>query len=358
MPEPIVAYASCWEDIDYAATYFERSAYDRILSVCSGGDNTLALLPLARERVVAVDLHAEQLHLLKLKVACLRTLQCEAAQAFLGVRDAPDRLLMYRGLRAGLPDEARRFWDAHPRHVAAGVLNAGKLDRYFDGFRRYVMPLIHGRALARELLFQKTAEAQAALYRERWDTRRWRALFQVFFARRTMGLLGRDPAKFTYAEGSLAGQLLAQSADHLSSTHALGNGFLHYLLVGGFGPYLPPYLRPERYDVIREHLGKLSTFHGPAQEAPIRNVGLFNLSNIFEYMDLATARAVGEGLRRRATPGAECFYWNMTVERDLAEVLPEGYQALHAATLGRADWGFFYRAFRHARVRQHQMDTQ
>ena len=351
MPEALVAYASCWEDIDYAVAQGSSGPYERVLSIASGGDNSLVLLPLATRELVAVDLDAGQLHLLRLKAACIRHLARERALAFLGVRESRDRSLTYRDLRRRLDAETRRFWDAHAGYVDRGVLNAGKLDRYFARFARYVMPLIHDRGLARELLREKSAVEQDRLFRERWDTPRWRALFRVFFSARVMSLLGRDPAKFRHVEASLAEELLAQSAAHLGSPAAQGNGFLHYLLVGGFGPYLPAYLRPGRYEAVREHLHKLRTFHGPAEAAPGGGFDLLNLSNVFEYMDEETFARVGRGLHARAAPGAECCYWNMMVPRDLSEALPEQFERVVAQERGRADWGFFYRAFHLDRVR-------
>ena len=352
MPEPIVAYASCWEDIDYAVAQLSGASYERVLSVASGGDNSLALLPLAGRELVAVDLHAEQLHLLRLKAACIQHLARDRTLAFLGVRESRDRGRTYRDLRRHLGEETRRFWDAHAGYVDRGVLHAGKLDRYFAQFARYVMPLVHDRALARELLREKSAAEQARLFRERWDTSRWRALFRVFFSERVMGLLGRDPVKFRHIETSLAEELLAQSAEHLGSPAAQGNGFLHYLLVGGFGPYLPAYLRPGRYEAIREHLHKLRTVHGPAEATPGGGFGLLNLSNVFEYMDAETVARVGAGLHALAAPGAECFYWNMMVARDLSEALPEAFERVVARGRGRDEWGFFYRAFHLDRVRK------
>lgn len=343
--EPLYAYASCWEDIDFAMRGFQKPMYNRTLSIASGGDNSLALLTRTEEQVLAVDLSAQQLYLLELKAASIARLSREDTLAFLGLSESNNRSEVFKKLRSYMSEDACYFWDVHRKQVAEGVLKFGKLDRYFTTFQRYILPLIHDRQLAKELLSQKTAEAQQHLYDNRWNSRRWRALFRVFFSTKIMALLGRDPQKFTHVETSLSEELFKQAGAHLSSTSAQGNGFLHYMLVGGYGEYLPWYLREGNYENVKENLHKLSTFHGSLEKVDKGNFDLFNLSNIFEYMDLNTMKTNASTLIKLGTPNAELFYWNMMVPRSLSVSVPDAFSSIEDTGIRRDDWGFFYRRF-------------
>ncbi len=329
----------------------QKPLYKRTLSIASGGDNSLALLMRTTDELLAIDMHCEQLYLLELKAKLIGQVSRLEAIAFLGLAESRQRLKLYRQLRGGLTSEARAYWDAHESYIARGVLHFGKLDRYFSIFCRRIMPLIHSREKARFLLSPKPAVAQQQFYEQRWDTWRWKALFRVFFSQRTMSLLGRDPAKFAHIETSLADQLYHQSAQHLASVHAQGNGFLHYLLVGGFGEYLPWYLRDGNYDQIATNLPKLRLFHGSLAEVVASSFELFNLSNIFEYMDLPAVEANAKVLMTLATPGAEIFYWNMMVPRSLSEQMPKEFLSLEKLEEGRGDWGLFYQRFLREQIR-------
>ena len=343
--ESLFAYASCWEDIDFAMRGLRQSTYKRTLSIASGGDNTLALLTRTEQEVLAVDLSAQQLFLLELKAACIARLTREETISFLGLSHSTIRLETFKRLRSYLSEEACYFWDIHKRQVAAGVLNFGKLDRYFATFQRFILPLIHDKSLAVQILRPKGPEAQQELYETRWNSRRWRALFNVFFSSKIMALLGRDPEKFAHIETSLSEELFKQAGAHLSSTAAQENGFLHYMLVGGFGDYLPWYLREIKYESIKENLHKLRTFHGSLAEVNSEEFDLFNLSNIFEYMDINEVKQNAQLLAKLGTPGAELFYWNMMVPRNLAELVPEAFKSIENLGIRRDDWGFFYRKF-------------
>ena len=82
----MIRYANCWEDADILLKGMDPKAGDRILSIGSGGDNSLALLSRNPECVVAVDISEPQLHLIALKKAAVKHLDYEAFLGFLGFK--------------------------------------------------------------------------------------------------------------------------------------------------------------------------------------------------------------------------------------------------------------------------------
>src|SRR5206468_225595 len=186
--------------------------------------------------------------------------------AFLGVGASGRRLATYRELRADLSTTVRAFWDAHPEAIAQGPIHAGKFERYFALFRRFVLPWVHGRATVNALCAPKSIEAQRIFYDTRWNTWRWRALFKAFFSRVVMGRLGRDPEFFSGVEGPVGGRILERTRYALTELPVATNPYLIFIVTGGFSAdALPRYLRPEHGDAIRSRLDRLHLRQGLAQ---------------------------------------------------------------------------------------------
>lgn len=322
----------------------------RILSIASAGDNSLALLAGGAE-VVAVDLSPAQLACVELRCAGFRRLSHEELVRFLGIAPCADRARTYARLRADLSAQAAVFWDAHPDWILRGIVHAGKFERYFELFRTRVLPLIHGKRAVLELLREKSRAEREAFYAERWDNRRWRWLFRLFFGRFAMGRLGRDPEFFRYVEGSVAERILARTRHALTVLPTHSNPYLRYILTGNFEGALPRYLRPENHERVRDGLARLVLVRGSVEEAAGAHAGSgfdgFNLSDVFEYLDPATCRRIYGELLFRARRGARFAYWNMLVPRRAPE--EHAARVRHLAELSREllerDLAFFYSAF-------------
>jgi S-adenosylmethionine-diacylglycerol 3-amino-3-carboxypropyl transferase len=347
-----IRYASVWEDADVlCAALAPVAPGGRLLSVCSAGDNALALLTLDPAEVVAVDLNPAQLACLELRVAAFRALDDAALLAFLGVEPMPAgsaRAATYARLRGALTPEARAFWDAHPQHVERGIVHVGRFERYLRAFRRWVLPLVHGPATMRDLRAARSVEAQRRFYDERWDTARWRLIFRLFFSRAMMGRAGRDPALFDHVEGGVGERILARTRYALSELETASNPYLAYIMTGNYPPEARPrYLRTESIPRIRARLDRLRWVRGGAETADGPFAG-FNLSDIFEYMTPDDAADVYSRLLARARPGARLVYWNMLVPRSRPErhaLRARPLPAL-AAELHRRDRAWFYSALR------------
>jgi S-adenosylmethionine-diacylglycerol 3-amino-3-carboxypropyl transferase len=201
------------------------------------------------------------------------------------------------------------------------------------------------------LLEEKTESERNEFYDRRWNNRRWRFLFKVFFSRLVMGRLGRDPEFFRYVEGSVADRILERTKYALTTLPTHANPFLTYILTGNFGLALPRYLRPEIFPGVCSGLDRLILFNGPAQEAAtVHGAGGFdgyNLSDIFEYLDAEMGERVYGGLLDHARPGARYAYWNMLVPRSCPAAHAARIQSLGALSDGlfARDQAFFYSRF-------------
>jgi S-adenosylmethionine-diacylglycerol 3-amino-3-carboxypropyl transferase len=317
-----IRYANCWEDAPVLVRGLLPLQGTRCLSIASAGDNVLSLLARGAADVVAVDLSPAQLALVDLKMAAFRCLTYEDLLGFLGVRESGSRRRLYQELRTALGSEARAFWDARQAVLEEGVIHSGRLERYFSLFRRALLPLIHTRATVESLLQARGLEERRRFYDELWDNRRWRAAVSLFFGRRAMGRLGRDPEFLRYATGPVGARILERARHALIALPTQDNPYLNYILTGRFGVAPPDYLRPEHYTAIRRGLDRVQLRRGPVEDvvaelAP-HSIDAFNLSDVAEYMDIESYHRLLERLHSVAAPGARLAYWNLLAARQRA----------------------------------------
>lgn len=343
-------YAQCWEDADLLLRALALRPDSTVLSIASGGDNTLALMATAPRAVIALDLSAAQIAMTELRVVAHRTLDYPQMLELMGVRESERRLDLYELCRPHLSSESRQYWDAHHRDIVAGVTGSGRFERYLALFGTRILPLIHPYAVRIQLLRPRSREERAAFYREVWDNRRWRLLFRLFFSRFWMGRLGRAPAFFDYAEGNIAERVMARTKHALVELDPSRNPYLQWILLGRHGPFLPFALRPENFQPIRAHLDRLEWRRQSVEQflndRPDLRFHGFNLSDIFEYLDPNATAALLERIADAGHPGARVVYWNVFAPRRRPPELAHRLASLDdlAAQLHAEDQAFFYSA--------------
>ena len=342
-----VRYAQCWEDADVLLEALKVQPGDVCLSIASAGDNSLSLLTRNPARVIAVDLNPAQLACLALRVAAYRRLEHPELLQLIGSHPSDQRDALYRRCRPDLDDETRAFWDGHPEAIAAGIGTSGKFESYFRLFGLRILPCIHGKRTRRSLIESKSKEERIRFYDETWNNLRWRLLFRVFFSRWVMGRFGRDPAFFTYVEGSVSDRILQRTRHAMTELDPFVNPYLQWIVTGRHVHALPHALREEHFDAIRNNLDRIEWRCASVETTLQDQTGgfdAFNLSDIFEYMsEPATETLLGE-LARAGRPGARLVYWNMLAPRNrpaslARQLIPEEDEAtrLHAQ-----DKAFFY----------------
>lgn len=340
-----IRYANCWEDADVLLQGLKISNGDRVLTIGSAGDNSFSLLVNDPEIVVAVDINEIQLHLIELKRAAFKSLSHEEFIQFMGFKACVNRKTLFNKVRVELPIHLQAFWSGRMDEIEGGIIYAGKFEKYFRLFKQKILPLVHTKHRIRELFVEKSDLEQAQFFEQKWNTWRWRALFRLFFSKFVMGRFGRDPQFLKEVKVKVSEFILNQAKTHLSSVNCQHNYFLKFIMTGSFGNKLPHYARPENYSKIKKNLDRLVTFHGLAEDVfkQYPRFSKFNLSNIFEYMNEAVFADVAEHLVAHAEDNARFVYWNLMVERNMSQVLPELSSDVElTADLIEKDLGFFY----------------
>lgn len=349
-----IRYSQCWEDPKLLYEGLQITPEDDVLSISSGGCNTLALLLENPRSVTAIDFNLSQNCLLELKVAALQNLDYADFIAFLGVRPIEYRWKLYQNIRTGLSPTARGYWDSQHTMIERGVLHVGRFENYLRMFRQTILPLVHTHRTIEKLLSLRTLEEQQQFYDRTWDNRRWRFLFRVFFGKLVLGRLGRDPEFFKYVQIENIGEHYLQRAKHaLTEIPIQGNFYAQHILTGAYSnlEQTHPYLVESNFQKLRENLHRLRIITGELEkfldEKPEGSFSKFNLSDIFEWMSQANYEALLRAIMRASRVGARLCYWNNLVLREHPASLDDHLQSHRelAQKLHFQDRSFVYRNF-------------
>lgn len=347
-----IRYAQLWEDADPLLLGLGEQRGGTLVSIGSAGDNALAMLLLDPARVIVADLSPAQLACLRLRVGAWRALSHAELLELLGSRPSARRGELLDKAARGLSPEDQAFWaPLKPEILAQGLGGIGKFERYFRLFRRWILPLAHGRGTVQAIFEPRSRAERARFLDERWKNARWRLLLKLFFSNFVMGRLGRDPAFFAHVEGSLSDHVARRLRHAAVDLDPRENPFLHWIFFGTHGEALPLPWRPESFDPIRERLDRLDLRAGPVEgvlEISEKADG-FNLSDVFEYMPEEAFAQIYARLLDHAAPGARLVYWNMMAPRRGGSLAGAAERIARRADLEAAgaamDKAFFYSGF-------------
>jgi len=346
-----IRYAQVWEDADLLIRALSINENDVVLSIASAGDNAFSLLAQNPKKVYTIDLSFAQIACCELRRAMYRELSYEDHLLFGGVvRDHMDRLSVFK--RLNLPADIREFWNENLDIIEKGFMTQGKFERYFNLFRKFILPFIHTKRNIQDLISPKSDSERKSFYDNVWNNFRWRMIFRLFFSRFVMGRLGRDKEFFKFVDGSVSDKILTRAKHALSVMDTSDNPYLHFILQGQYKSIFPFSLRRENYNIIRDNLDKIE-FRKISIEQFIEEydgkINAFNLSDIFEYMTQVGMDDLYESMLSKAAPDARFAYWNMLAPRKCSNCLQSKFN-VHTdedlnASLLFDDKAFFYSKF-------------
>lgn len=347
----IMRYAQCWEDADILVAALDIRPQDVCLSIASAGENTFSLLSKSPQKVIAIDMNPVQLAAVELRKYVYLHLPYESMLIFHGAKKGTkaERLEFYQVVKPYLSDETKTYWES-TNFLEVGYGSVGKFEKYFALFKDKIIPLIHSQKTIDTLFSFTNLAEQQEYYQAKWNNLRWKLLFKVFFSRKFMGLMGRDPAFFNYVKGSVADKILARTELAFNHVLARENPYLDWILHGEFRYSLPHALRAENYEAIRQNLHKLHLHLGSIEsylDSTTDTITKYNLSDIFEYMSLDMYTTLMEKLMTSSTSGGKLAYWNMLAPRNsnLSEALKGRLNQMDTRELFTKDKAFFYSQF-------------
>lgn len=315
-----IDYSQSWEDPAVLSTALSAGPEDRVLSITSGGDNSLALLIDGAGQVVSIDINPAQNYLLEFKRAAARALSYAEYTELVGVTSSSPRDALFERIQADLSPACRAWWMEHMEYVRIGVIHCGRFERFTRFFAQRVLPRIHSIRTIEQFLDCHDVEEQWNFYNDRWNTRLWRLFFGIASSRVMLKSFARQRGMFTFATRDMAGLYRGRFERLLRRTPTRGNYFLHYSLRGTYGGALPPYLTEAGYARLRALPESALAFVADdilhyLHTEPDNAFSGFNLSDIFEALSPHQHEALWNEIIRTAKPGARVTYWTNLVER-------------------------------------------
>ncbi|MFF9471590.1 DUF3419 family protein [Streptomyces roseolus] len=325
-------YSEVLEDEGPIRSWLRAGPGDTVLSIASGGDNVLNLALDGPAKVYGLDISPAQTAYCRAKSAALGGLPHDAAMRLLGVHDAPAEE------RARLLDEVlaaagTTIEDPAARELALrqGLLQIGAFEQLVGVVRAEIHKAVPDRVL-RSLMTERDHAERLRLWKREDIAAQLLPVFRLFFAEDSL----KDvftPASFhdIFDCSPFPEFLLSVIERRLVEDDPTGNYYMHRWCFGGYlpGGALPPYLRADRNDRLKEALprvewatGHLLEFLGGLADGEVRG---YNLSNVLDWCENDYVEQTFDQLTRTAAPGARVFVRSFLKERPFTA---------HAAKLG------------------------
>lgn len=346
-----IRYSNCWEDPVLLLKGLELNESSKCLSIASSLDNSLSLLTKNPALVLAVDLSIAQIACCELKKQAVKNLDYAAFLEFLGFTKSDNRIEIYQSIREKLSTQSQYYLDNNLKIIKEGIIHKGKFEKYFQIFAKKILPLIHNQKNLTELFLPKSISAQKIFYQKTFNNWKFKLLFKLFFSKFILGRLGRDKEFFKYVNTKQISKSIKKRADSaLSELSVWDNPFLNYILLNNFDFSLPHYAIKENFDIIKTNIDSLKIELGlinKVAKSSNYKFDCYNLSDIFEYMDLELFIKVSRELIETSNKNARFCYWNMLVDRQISKVLSDSveYKEELSKKLYLKDRAFFYKAF-------------
>jgi S-adenosylmethionine-diacylglycerol 3-amino-3-carboxypropyl transferase len=321
-------FGMCWEDPDSDRLALAIQPRDTVVTITSGGCNTLSLLLEDPGKIYAVDINASQSYLLELKRAAIRRLEHDELWGFLGLTDSDSRLQIFDRLRGDLSQPAIDYWTRKTAAVEMGVVYQGRYESFIQKFGR-VLSVVQGKKRIEGFFRCETLDQQREYFDKRWNTPQWRLLFQLAFNKWMLAKRGltADYFKFDDGSSSFAESFFRRSKHAMCEIPIQANYFLAQYLRGRYWneETVPSYLRKDRLALVRERLDRIEIVTLDAQSwlgtQADSSIDALSLSNICELMSVDESARLFAQVARCARPGARICFRNLIVPRGVPAAL-------------------------------------
>lgn len=319
-----------WEDPESDVKAIAMKPGQSLLTITSGGCNTLNFLLNDPERIYAVDINPAQTWLMEFKIACIKNLNHDEFISLLGLKDCEDRLTLFSKIEHDLSNEANLFWNSNIKMIKKGILCNGK----FEGFVKIagnILSLLQGKKKIAKLLSLQTVKEQKEFYSKRWDNKRWKMIFRLMFNKKRLAKKGLVAEYFHFDDGaqSFSESFYNRARKALCDIPVRNNYFLSVYLTGKYSNEsgLPLYLLSQHYEHIKSNVDRIKLITADTkywlESMPGSIIDGFCLSNICELMSEEDTKKLFTEVIRTARPGAKICFRNLMIPREIPNDLVE-----------------------------------
>jgi S-adenosylmethionine-diacylglycerol 3-amino-3-carboxypropyl transferase len=311
-----------WEDPESDVKAIGMKAGQTLLTITSGGCNTLNFLVHDPEIIYAVDINQAQTYLMEFKIAAIKNLNHHDFISLLGLRECEDRLTLFSKIQHDLSKEAKSFWNSNIKLIRKGILFNGK----FEGFVRLagkILSLLQGQNKIEKLLTLKTLDEQKEFYNTRWNNKRWKLIFKLMFTKKRLAKKGLVAEYFHFDDGAqtFSESFYNRARKALCDTPVKTNYFLSVYFTGKYNDEIPLYLQAEHYEHIKRNIARIQLITADTkywlETMTANSIDGFCLSNICELMSEEDTKKLFTEVVRTARPGAKICFRNLMIPREV-----------------------------------------
>ena len=340
-----------WEDHESDVKAIDIKPGQTLMTITSGGCNTLNFLLYDAAKIYAVDINPAQTCLMEFKIAAIKNLDHQEFISLLGLVECDNRMQLFSKIEHDLSKEAMLFWNSNTRLIKKGILFNGK----FEGFVKLagkILSLLQGRKKVAELLSLRSLDEQKEFYNTRWNNKRWKLIFTLMFNKKRLAKKGLVAEYFHFDDGAqtFSESFYNRAAKVLCNIPVRNNYFLSAYFLGKYKNWdgMPSYLKPEHYEHIKRNIHKLEVITADTkywlESMPADSIDGFSLSNICELMSEDDTRKLFTEVIRTARTGAKICFRNLMIPREVPEDLRESIvkNKILSDTLLAKDRSFVY----------------
>lgn len=317
-----ISYSLCWEDPQIMLDALKIRKSDTVLSIASGGENSLAILLKNPAKVVAIDNNKSQTSLVNLKIAAIKALDFYECAKFLGFQPATNRLSSFSKCKDYLNPDDLEYWNQRTNLIQQGIVHSGKFERYISYFRKLTLTLALSKLNAERFVSLGTIREQQDFYRQKWNNWRWRLLVTTYWSRYILQLLGRKKEFFKFCKIKNIGGHYLERFEYVLNKVSIRNNFFYNFILNSTLP-IPfeshPYLDETNFYILKKRLHKIEIvtcdLFQYLKKTKNGEFSKFNLSNVFELMPQTSYELILQEIAKKSKTGSRIVYWNNLVPR-------------------------------------------
>ncbi|MEW6709605.1 MAG: DUF3419 family protein [Candidatus Riflebacteria bacterium] len=360
MIKTAVVYSNVWEDPELNRVSLQVRPGQNVLSITSGGCNSLCLLLEDPKKLISIDLNTAQLAMLELKRAAIIELEYEDFLEVLGTpfyrkpstKPAQYRIDLYNKIKKHMPGYAVDFWDQNQQLIKDGVMMCGKVEKFFAIYRT-ILKWLYGEKEILKLFEAKDLAEQQEIFRN-FRKKKWNGLHRILLNRTILSLV-KGAHSFAMVDfEDFAGNLNRKRTLGMTRFFNPDNYFMCLLMLGAHyhEKGMSPYLLRENFPKLKKNIGALEIYKGTIgdvlkKEGP-GTYDRLNLSNIFEWMTNEVFNSIIRECIELSRPGAR-MAWRYTFARprelDAENLSRLEYEPELSDRLFKQDRAFIYESF-------------
>lgn len=342
-------YSITWEDPQVLLNSVNTATIDRVLIIENAGECAFSFLNTNAKEVVALIVDPAQSYIVELKKAAIQSFERDDCLEFLGFEDCSVRLLMYQHLEDKISNEAKEYWAEHLSYIDLGIIHCGKFEQNLKLFSTKVLPIIHSHKTTSQLFERKSSIEQKEFYNNIWKSRLWKLFFTLYFSKTSFGKhLHFD--EFTKQNRKNFSQEIYELAEnHLSSTQAQENEFLHYMFTGEFGLNTPYFLLEENYEMVKKNLSKLKIVQSSVIDF-MKKDAHFTTIHLGDYIETLSNEEFihfAKEFSHLSKKPTQLTHWNILSNHCFSEINPDKFkrEIERSKSINANDKCFFHTRF-------------